>query len=84
MVAVKVEAPQSVLLMTLSKVETEEVETPKQVEEDQVLLSKTLLLENTLLPLEAVEEGEEELKTPGPQTLVLMQEIFLLSQILIP
>ncbi len=47
------------------------------VGEDLVLLSKMLLLMNTLLSPEAVEEGEEELKTLGPQTLDLMQEIFL-------
>ena len=63
--------------MRLFKVEKEEVEPPMEAEEDLVLSLKMLLLMNTLLPLEAVEEGEEELKTLGPQTLDLMQEIFL-------
>ena len=81
---VKVAVSSLVLITTLLKAETEEVETPMEVEEDQVPLSKMLLLENTSLSLEAVEEGEEELKTLEPQTLDLMQEIFLLSQILMP
>jgi len=72
------------LVTTLLKVEQGEVETLMEVEEDLVLLLKTLLLTNILLSREAVEEGEEELKTLGPQTLVLMQEIFPLSQILPP
>ena len=57
--------------------EKEEVETPMEAEEDLVLLSVMPLLMNTSLPPEAVEEGEEELKTLELPTLDLMQEIFL-------
>ena len=52
----------------------EEAVIPLVVEEDQDLLSEMLLLMNILLPLEAVEEGEEELKTLEPLTLDLMLE----------
>ena len=72
------------LVTTLLKVEQEEVETLMEAEEDLVLLSVMPLLMNTSLPPEAVEEGEEELKTLELLTLDLMQEIFLLFQILIP
>jgi hypothetical protein len=65
------------LLTPFLKVEKEEVEPPMEAEEDLVLLSKMPLLMNTSSPPEAVEEGEEELKTLELLTLDLMQEIFL-------
>ena len=63
-----------IIHLILHKVEQEEVETPMEAEEDLVLLSLMPLLANTLLSLEAVEEGEEELKTLELLTLDLMLE----------